>query len=191
MPTALKEWAIVCDCLAEGQQSILLRKGGIRELRDGFTLEHREFFFYPTAFHQNPEQLIPQAQKRLVNLPQTEAGIVPIKLFARVAASWRSESLEKLKQLDDLHILAWSTVEDRFHYRGKPWLEVILVRVFRLPDVLLIPERPEHSGCKSWVPLAMDIPSSGGVPVLDEQTFTALYNRLTVLLETASVRSIT
>ena len=32
---ALKEWAIVCKALAEGRQILLIRKGGIEEIKGG------------------------------------------------------------------------------------------------------------------------------------------------------------
>ena len=47
-----KEWAIVCQALGEGRQSVMLRKGGIAEGRDGFAFRHREFFLFPTFFHE-------------------------------------------------------------------------------------------------------------------------------------------
>ncbi len=51
---AFKEWSGVCDALADGRQSILLRKGGIREEPGAgrFVPEHREFWLYPTGVHQ-------------------------------------------------------------------------------------------------------------------------------------------
>ncbi len=38
---ALKEWAVICHELAAGRQIALLRKGGIRDATQGFTIEHR------------------------------------------------------------------------------------------------------------------------------------------------------
>ena len=46
---AFKEWAVVCAALASGQQSLILRKGGIHEGRDGFRVAHREFWLFPTG----------------------------------------------------------------------------------------------------------------------------------------------
>ena len=50
-----KEWAIVCEALGRGEQSIIVRKGGIAEGRDGFTFRHAEFFLCPTYFHEQVE----------------------------------------------------------------------------------------------------------------------------------------
>ena len=41
-----KEWAVVCEALGSGRQSIILRKGGIAEGREGFSFKHREFFLF-------------------------------------------------------------------------------------------------------------------------------------------------
>ena len=38
--------------LAEGEQLVTLRKGGIREPDKHFELEHERFFLYPTFDHQ-------------------------------------------------------------------------------------------------------------------------------------------
>ena len=52
MPIAFKEWAVTVRALAEGEQLVTLRKGGIRESDRHFALEHDRFFLYPTFDHQ-------------------------------------------------------------------------------------------------------------------------------------------
>ena len=52
MPIAFKEWAVTVRALAEGEQLLTLRKGGIRETSKHFALEHDRFFLYPTFDHQ-------------------------------------------------------------------------------------------------------------------------------------------
>ena len=52
MPIAFKEWAVTVRALAEGEQLLTLRKGGIREPDKHFQLEHERFFLYPTFDHQ-------------------------------------------------------------------------------------------------------------------------------------------
>src|SRR3954447_24004626 len=52
MPTAFKEWAVTVRALAEGEQLLTLRKGGIREEDRHFEIEHDQFFLYPTFDHQ-------------------------------------------------------------------------------------------------------------------------------------------
>ncbi len=53
MPIAFKEWAVTVRALAEGEQLLTLRKGGIREENKHFELEHERFFLYPTFDHQH------------------------------------------------------------------------------------------------------------------------------------------
>ena len=56
---ALKEWAAVVEALARGQQTLLLRKGGVGDPGETFELAHREFFLFPTFEHQKREQIRP------------------------------------------------------------------------------------------------------------------------------------
>src|ERR1044072_3531482 len=51
MPIALKEWAVTVRALAEGEQLLPLRKGGLGEMRSA-DLEHDRFFLYPTFEHR-------------------------------------------------------------------------------------------------------------------------------------------
>ena len=47
---ALKEWAVTVRALAQGQQILLLRKGGIHEEGKDFRVIHPEFLLYqPTS----------------------------------------------------------------------------------------------------------------------------------------------
>src|SRR5256885_1938807 len=52
MPIAFKEWAVTVRALAEGEQLLTLRKGGIREENRHFEIEQDRFFLYPTFDHQ-------------------------------------------------------------------------------------------------------------------------------------------
>src|SRR5271155_3138271 len=55
MPIAFKEWAVTVRALAEGEQLLTLRKGGIREPDKHFKLEYDRFFLYPTFDHQRAD----------------------------------------------------------------------------------------------------------------------------------------
>ena len=52
-----KEWALVCQALGDGRQRVIIRKGGIAEGRDGFAFKHREFFLFPTFFHEQLDRV--------------------------------------------------------------------------------------------------------------------------------------
>lgn len=45
---AFKEWAVICAALADGEQTLILRKGGIDAGREGFRVARREFWMYST-----------------------------------------------------------------------------------------------------------------------------------------------
>ena len=55
MPIAFKEWAVTVRALAEGEQLLTLRKGGIREPEKHFKLDYERFFLYPTFDHQRAD----------------------------------------------------------------------------------------------------------------------------------------
>mgnify|MGYP001147120489 CR=1 FL=1 len=58
--TALKEWNVAVNALANGHTIMLLRKGGIREQRGNFTIAHQQVLLYPTFEHQQPHLLKPK-----------------------------------------------------------------------------------------------------------------------------------
>ena len=62
---ALKEWATVVNALENGDQTVLLRKGGILEDSSGFVVESEKFFLFPTFEHQETKHLKPQFHKHL------------------------------------------------------------------------------------------------------------------------------
>lgn len=59
---ALKEWAVTVLALAQGQQALLLRKGGIHESSKDFRVIHPEFLLHPTFEHQR-EDLLKEAHR--------------------------------------------------------------------------------------------------------------------------------
>src|SRR2546426_7396569 len=95
-----KEWAIVCQALGEGRQSVILRKGGIAEGRDGFAFRHREFFLFPTFFHEQIEKT------RLTDaiIPQPNESQVAIRFFAKIEHACRIESWETVAGLECFHV---------------------------------------------------------------------------------------
>jgi len=144
-----KEWALVCEALGEGRQSVIIRKGGIAEGRDGFQFRHREFFLFPTFFH---EQL---GRTRLVDatLPEPPPNEIEIRFFAKVQETRVIDDWETARALAPLHILQESVVRERFDYDDAPGVHVAFVRVFRLEPVWRFPDAKAYGGCRSWVPL--------------------------------------
>jgi len=171
---ALKEWASVERALAASRVSLLVRKGGISERRGGFDVEHRAFWIFPTAFHQNAQELAPEFRDLLGGTEPHSRDEVRLRVFAEVAEAFRVESMEVMARLAGLHPMAADTVRSRFEYKGRPYLHVVLVRAYLLPEPVVIPNTIGYEGCVSWVALDEEIPTAGAVPVVGDAEFDAL-----------------
>jgi len=162
-----KEWALVCEALGRGEQSVLLRKGGIAEGRGGFGFRHEEFFLFPTFFH---EQVV-KVRTPGAELPAPHEGEIEIRYFARLEAQCRIASWDEAVALEPFHILSESVVRERFEYKDAG-LHVALVRVFRLEPTWTFPNKPVYGGCRSWVNLP-EFPAARFAPVLSEREHAA------------------
>lgn len=163
---AFKEWAVVCRALADGRQSVILRKGGIAEEGGTFRPEHSEFLLYPTYFHEHRSGVKPEFLPALEEAEAAKPPVGEIRFthFIRVESVSRVMDLASALALDSLHIWTPDVVKQRFHYRT-PGLFVLNVRVFRLASPAVRPERPEYAGCKTWVTLETPVSTDNAVPV--------------------------
>jgi hypothetical protein len=168
--TALKEWAVLVDAMARGEIIAMIRKGGIREQRAGFSMRHDRFLLYPTFFHEKANELAARFVSRLEasHSRQPAEATIRIEYVADVLGVWEVSSLEALRAIDDAHGLAWNAVESRFHYKNRPGVQVVAVRVARLPEAVIVPETRRYLGCVSWVELDDGIDVSNATPVLDD-----------------------
>jgi hypothetical protein len=178
--TALKEWAVLCDAMARGDIVAMVRKGGIREQRSGFAVRHDRFLLYPTFFHARESELAPRFREMLTSADaaQPPSGMVRLSLVADVAAVWHVHDLDALRAMEQEQGLAWSAVESRFNYRGVPGVQVVAVRVSRLPATAELPEARRYAGCVSWVELDDEVDISVASPALEPSTFDARLARL-------------
>jgi len=169
---ALKEWAIVCQALADGRQALLIRKGGIQEMKGGFEVTHRNFWLFPTYVHQKVTDLVPTVHEEFRAIQAAPPpGMLSIRLYATVEHAVKVTDLDRLRGLADQHVLSWECVAGRFHYRNKPGLHVLVVRVYRRPEPLLLPQKAWYDGCVSWVDLDQRISPDGCTPVLSDAEF--------------------
>lgn len=147
----LKEWAVVCKALDEGKQIILARKGGLEERE--FTLKDCDFLFYPTYVHQKMDFIKPEfhAELEQVNLKKPRSKKIYITNFAKVIEYWNVTTMRALKSLDEEHIWSDRFLENRFRLRKKRSLLIIAIRVYRLPQKIILPVKDEYAGCKSWI----------------------------------------
>lgn len=156
---ALKEWAVVSAAIARGQQSILLRKGGIAEGPGGFRFEHERFWLFPTRYHATPDQLTPAGANLLAEIEEVPAGEVRLGLLCTVRRVVRIERLNELDAYTGRHILSSATVRSRFEYR-EPGLFVAEIEARGTRNVHRLVDTPRFAGCHSWVeldaPLALE-----------------------------------
>ena len=170
---ALKEWAAVEQLLAAGRCVLLLRKGGLWERREGFEMEHRQFWIFPTLYHQNPLELKPEHAWALesARAAHPDGDQVRLEHFATVTDAFRVESLERLQALAPHQALTEETIESRFHYRNRPYLHALVLRLYRASHPHVIPNTLGYEGCVSWVELDEALPTAGAAPVLDDRAF--------------------
>jgi hypothetical protein len=180
---AFKEWAVICRALAEGRQTIILRKGGIAEAGGAFAPEHDRFWLYPTYVHQQQGGIKPEAEDllRAAEADRPPAGTLRLTHFAAVGGVFHVRQLVGALLLDDLHVWSEATVRQRFEYRA-PGLYVLPTRVYRAAVPLELTEHPEYAGCRTWVDLGHDLPTEGATPVLSDAAFGALLETLDLRL---------
>ena len=188
MRTAFKEWAIIVDALAHGDQILILRKGGISEERGGFRMEHPSFFLFPTLFHQQRESVTAEAQARYDQIaphfPPPE--LVRIDCFAEVAAWRQLDSLSAAEALRGQHCWRDEVVVDRFDWGRAKNIFALAVRVHKLPRAIELPMSPAYGGCKSWIEFDREVPTTGSQPVLDQATFDQKLNQFLAALNPVS-----
>src|SRR3954447_17963912 len=108
MPIAFKEWAVTVRALAEGEQLLTLRKGGIRETGKNFKVEHDRFFLYPTFDHQRGDLVRESHQPELRRA--LEEGVWPDGEMPEEHI-WYGGGLE---QPERVRIRAWAEVPGHF-----------------------------------------------------------------------------
>lgn len=179
MIPAFKEWAIVCQALGTGQQSILIRKGGIAEGREGFSFKHREFLLFPTWFHEQVGRTRLPAE---TPVPLQPEGEVEFHYSATLEWSGVVTDETKLAGLREHHILSDAVVAERFAYDEAPGVHVAFLRVFRLEPPARMPMEASYGGCRSWVEIP-DIEGSALVSVLSEEEHQRRLQLIRALLE--------
>ena len=190
MPIAFKEWAVTVRALAEGEQLLTLRKGGIREPGKHFNLEYERFFLYPTFDHQRSDlvrqshrpELVraleegvwtddepaPDALYRGIEIPQPDR--VRIRAWAEVAAHYTITDRRAVDALAPFYVWTTDYAEKRLAWKRRHPLHVILLRTYRIPRPVTVKVRDEYGGCRSWLEITRPLPFEG-TPVLSDEEF--------------------
>ena len=156
MAIAFKEWQVVCNALAEGRRSILLRKGGIHEGREGFSFAHDSFYLFPTKFHAQLDHV-----REGDFAPEREWQIgdpFSITHYAKAVFAITLTEWSKLEALLPHHIYTEETLRERFDWEGKGMasgsIHLAMVKIFRLNTPIELTYQKRFGGCRSW----LDIP---------------------------------
>ncbi|HEX7531310.1 MAG TPA: DUF1802 family protein [Pyrinomonadaceae bacterium] len=166
---AFKEWAIVVDALGLGEQILILRKGGIREQRSEFQVDHREFWLLPTQYHEAEGSIIPSKRPALREIAAAAVkDFVDVGCYAVVDTVIGITDPAMLSRVQGRHIWNEEILRERFRFGREPGLHALLTRVYRNPVSVRLPMRESYGGCRSWVELERSLSTEGLTPVLTE-----------------------
>jgi hypothetical protein len=189
MPIAFKEWAVTVRALAEGEQLVTLRKGGLRETDKHFRVEHERFFLYPTFDHQRTdlvrashqpelrraleEGVWPEGEPSLSRLHRegiSQPDRVRIRAWAEVAGQYTISDPRCVDALSPFYVWTTDYAEKRLEWKRRHPLHVLLLRTYRIPRPVTVKVKDEYGGCRSWLELQRDLPFEG-TPVLSDDEF--------------------
>ncbi len=153
MAIAFKEWQVICDALADGRQSILLRKGGIHEGREGFSFAHDSFYLFPTKFHAQLDHV-----REGEFTPEREWQVGDkfcITHHAKAIFAVTLNDWAKLLALFPYHVYTEQTLKERFDWEGKGMasgsIHLAFVKTFRLEKPIELTYEKRFGGCRSWL----------------------------------------
>jgi hypothetical protein len=191
MPIAYREWAVTVRALAEGEQLITFRKGGLREPGRPFRLAHERFFLYPT-FEQQSGDLVreshqPELRRALeegvwsdgeplpgafaAGGPMQQPDRVRIRAWAEVADHFTVADPRCVDALSPFCVWSSDYAERRLGWRRRHQpLHVLLLRTHRIPRPVTVKVRDEYTVSHPWVELQRELPFEG-TPVLSDAEF--------------------
>ena len=171
--TAFKEWHVICDALLSGEQSIILRKGGIAEGRKGFAFQHEAFLLFPTFFHSQYDGVRKEVASEQRRNPDEDRQSVQFSGYCRIEGHAVISSWAEVQRLEPFHIWQPSLLRERFDYGGHSALHLAIVRSYRFAQPLDILYSARFGGCRSWVEIP-DCKLPNATAVLDNDTFISL-----------------
>ena len=169
---ALKEWAVAVEALEKGKTIMLLRKGGIKEEGNRFQVAYDQVLLYPTSEHQQPNLLKNEYDNQVKPVtsgwhPET----VCINSWAKITDILQVGQQSTVSALLPYHIWNDQFAVERFKWKPRQPLYILLLRVYQLPKPLSISYHQEYGGCRSWINLLEPISIHDITPVLNEQEY--------------------
>ncbi len=162
---ALKEWSSVVSALESGEQTVVLRKGGILDVASGFRFDGGMFALFPTHEHQDASSIKPQYRRHLESGAEHGDSYNTVGSCATVIAESDVSAQSALDALSCMHIWSDAYIAQRAAWKPERPMRAALLRVFTAQDAR-VRTGPEHAGCKSWVDIDYNPASSS--PVIDD-----------------------
>jgi hypothetical protein len=202
MPIAFKEWAVTVRALAEGEQLLTLRKGGVHEPNKKFELDHQRFFLYPTFDHQRCDLVRASHQPEMRRALEegvwadgeppawalTADGGIPqpdrvrIRAWAEVAGTWTVTDRRAIEALSPYYVWTTDYAEKRLSWKRRHPLNVVLLRSYRIPRPVTVKVRDDFGGCRSFLEITRDLPFEG-TPVLSDEEFERASEEIAAIAE--------
>jgi len=139
MIQGFKELASVCQAITTGQQSVLLRKAGIRETTSESGFGTKSFYLLPTHYHEKDAK--------------GPTGDFQISVRVDVLRSGDLLGWSQIEKLLPLTVYNPKTIREHFDSRDQKLLHFALVRPFLLQPIWSLPSSAELRGCRSWFDL--------------------------------------
>ncbi len=158
-PVAFKEWQLISDALISGEQSLILRKGGISEGKSGFQWIHDRFFLYPSLFHEQVKQVKPALNgggERQLSEPLAPEGSVAFSVYIETLKTGRLTDWDEVLKLDPYHIWDETIIRERFEWGDEHGISFAIVKAFQLQEPWILEDRKTFGGCRSWFGLPAD-----------------------------------
>ncbi len=194
MKYALKEWNTTIEALGNGKLIAIWRKSYIEDTPNiktpfkSFNVEQNQFILFPINTHQSLDKIKPEwwsldSEKVIPNRDNQ----VKVSYWAEVQESIELQNFEQLLSIsnelintNENLISSWDSHPD---HKGK----VLLLRVYKLSDPILIPFSQDYAGHKSWIELKIDIPKIGSTAVLPFKEFNAKVRFIKALIEQGTI----
>jgi hypothetical protein len=178
---ALEEWAVICDALATGRQSMLIRSV---DGPDGpFELRNTRFWLKPTFGIEQTngikKEALPAASRLLRLRPAS--GKVKLSHFAEVNGVYEVHRVFGALLLDDFHIWTEDLIRSRFQ-ESRRGLYVMLTRIYRGRAPITLQAADLPPAINGWVHLPRGLSTEGATPVLGSKKFERTVSSLEAIL---------
>ncbi len=151
----LEEWVVTLDALDKGKKTILFRKGGIQE-------EGREF--------RNDHYTLLNNRNR--------SNKVAINNWATISQVFEVTQIEQIEVLSPYYIWTTDYLRKRLNWRPRKPFYMMILKIYRLSQPKVIETIPEYSCCKSWVNLDEELFLEEAKPVLNDNNFNQIVEKI-------------